>query len=337
MFGPLRRDLIMLLRQLPEPAWSAPTVRGEWTVQDVAAHLLGVELANVAARRDGVRSAPAAEQPLAEWLAGYNQQWVTACRRLSGRLLVEHLDLAAAAFDDYVQGLDIDQLGQPVSWAGPGPAPVWLDVAREYTERWTHQQQIREAVGSPRLDRLQARTVIATFVHALPVALASAPAADGTTVAFAVTGDGGGAWHLTRRSGRWHLRAGALPDPTARNTVRVSAEPSSEDGRWLWLWCEFLCSDPRPEKPAGEPDHAEHGPSSCGRGRRRCRAVVRWNGRLRRRPCRTSMTDTAAPGQRGSSASPSPNAIRTQPVATVSTLLIVGARRNSFAVLAKSA
>jgi uncharacterized protein (TIGR03083 family) len=225
MFGPLRRDLIMLLRGLPEPAWSAPTVCGDWTVQDVAAHLLGVELANVAARRDGVRLGRPAGQPLADWLAGYNAEWVGACRRLSPRLLIEHLDLAAADFDDYVHRLNIDRLGEPVSWAGARPAPVWLDVAREYTERWTHQQQIREAVGSPQLDPAQAKAVIATFVHALPVALASAPAVDGATVAFTVTGDGGGAWQLTLRSGRWQLQVGAPPDPTAAVTTTV-------DGAW---------------------------------------------------------------------------------------------------------
>ena len=34
-----------------------------------------------------------------------------------------------------------------VIWAGSDPAPMWLRVAREYTERWHHQQQIREALG----------------------------------------------------------------------------------------------------------------------------------------------------------------------------------------------
>src|SRR6266496_515922 len=225
LFAPLRRDLIMLLKELPRAAWSAPTVCGDWTVQDVAAHLLGVELANVAARRDGMPAGPVAGQPLAEWLADYNAQWVAACRRISPPLLVDHLALAAAAFDDYVQGLDIDQLGEPVSWAGPGPAPVWLDVAREYTERWTHQQQIREAVGSPHADPAQAAAVIATFVHALPVALAAAPAADGATVALTVAGAGGGAWQLTRRSERWQLQGGTPPHPTASVSTTV-------DGAW---------------------------------------------------------------------------------------------------------
>ena len=39
-----------------------------------------------------------------------------------------------------------------MDWAtGRDPAPVWLDVAREYRERFVHQQQIREATGRPRL------------------------------------------------------------------------------------------------------------------------------------------------------------------------------------------
>ncbi|HEX3202686.1 MAG TPA: hypothetical protein VHW42_12245 [Actinomycetes bacterium] len=40
----------------------------------------------------------------------------------------------------------------PVSWVGPDPAPNWLDVAREYSERWTHQQQIRDAAEIPGRD-----------------------------------------------------------------------------------------------------------------------------------------------------------------------------------------
>ncbi len=45
----------------------------------------------------------------------------------------------------YFQRVDPFAMGGPVSWAGPEPAPVWLDVAREFTERWHHQQHIRAA------------------------------------------------------------------------------------------------------------------------------------------------------------------------------------------------
>jgi hypothetical protein len=53
--------------------------------------------------------------------------------------------------DAYFASLDLDSLGGPVSWAGPEAAPVWFGVAREYTERRHHQQQIRDATGRPPL------------------------------------------------------------------------------------------------------------------------------------------------------------------------------------------
>ena len=36
-----------------------------------------------------------------------------------------------------------------VAWAGESESENWFDVARDYTERWHHQQQIRDAVGRP--------------------------------------------------------------------------------------------------------------------------------------------------------------------------------------------
>ena len=39
--------------------------------------------------------------------------------------------------------------GARVVWAG-GEVPVWLGLGRDFTERWVHQKQIREAVGPAR-------------------------------------------------------------------------------------------------------------------------------------------------------------------------------------------
>lgn len=36
-----------------------------------------------------------------------------------------------------------------MSWAGEEQSANWFDTAREFTERWHHQQQIRLAVGQP--------------------------------------------------------------------------------------------------------------------------------------------------------------------------------------------
>ncbi len=102
------------------------------------------------------------------------------------------------------------------SWAGPEPAPVWLDLAREYTERWHHQQQIRDAVGKPGLiePRIFA-PVLDTFVRALPHTFRAVQAPEGASVALAIAGDAGGAWFVRREQGTWKLYVGAPAAPDA--------------------------------------------------------------------------------------------------------------------------
>jgi hypothetical protein len=34
-----------------------------------------------------------------------------------------------------------------VAWAGEAESKNWFHVARDYSEKWHHQQQIREAVS----------------------------------------------------------------------------------------------------------------------------------------------------------------------------------------------
>ena len=223
----LRAGLVDLLRGLDPPDWSRPTACPGWTVAAVAAHLLGVELGNVSRRRDEHRIDPPPGGDLPSWLDGFNQSWVDSARRLSPRVLVDLLDTAGAWFEAYVGGLDLDATGPPVWWAGPAPAPVWLDVAREYTERWVHQQQIRDAAGRPGLDGPRhVGPVVATFVHALPRSLAAVPAAPGTTVDLVVTGEGGGTWHAAREPDvaglGWDLRSGPSPAPACRLTGPVA-------------------------------------------------------------------------------------------------------------------
>jgi hypothetical protein len=90
-------------------------------------------------------------------------------------------------------------------------------VAREYTERWTHQQQVRDAVGVPGLREPEfLGPVLATFVHALPAAFAAAPAPAGATVEVTIPGPAGGRWTLLRAPAGWRLAAGPAPDPVAR-------------------------------------------------------------------------------------------------------------------------
>lgn len=216
LLAPLRAELLALLAGLPAGEWLLPTACPGWQVHGVVSHLLGVELGNVAVRRDGWALGPGEGEDPGGWLNSFNQQWVDAARRISPPLLIQCLDLAARRFEEHVATLDLDALGGPVQWAtGGDPAPAWLDIAREYMERYVHQQQIREATGRPGLGADFAGPVLTAAAHALPLALRGISRPVGTAAAFHAEGTGGGTWHLIQTTAGWDLRAGPPGQPPA--------------------------------------------------------------------------------------------------------------------------
>jgi uncharacterized protein (TIGR03083 family) len=234
LFQPERASLLELLSSLGAEQWQAPTVCPGWSVKDVGLHLLGDDIGLLSRHRDGVAPADASResggfQELAAFLDRLNQTWIEAARRISPRLLCELLAFTGEATWRYLASLDPLAVEARVSWVGPDPVPNWLDVAREYTERWTHQQQIRDAVGVPGLkEPAFLGSVLATFVHALPRAFTGVSAPAGTAVEVAVGGPGGGCWVLTRTPDGWHLAAGTAAEPVAR------AELDAETAWRLW-------------------------------------------------------------------------------------------------------
>ena len=239
LFPELRRHLLDLLDALSPEQWARPTVCPGWSVKDVALHLLGGDIGNLARRRDGLTDGIAPYVPPGADLAdpgalvaavnAWNEDWVVAARRMSPRVLRDLLAVTGEPLYAYYRGLDLTAIGGPVTWAGPEPAPVWLDIAREYTEQWMHQAQMRDAagVGGIRVRRLFA-PVIATFMHALPHALRDMDAPDGARLRVVVTGEAGGAWDAVRADGRWALHTASAGEPAATATL------DAEDAWRLW-------------------------------------------------------------------------------------------------------
>ena len=220
-----RTVFLELLASLAEADWQRPTCCPGWSVQDIALHLLGGDLGIVSRHRDGyIPRQPRPGETLVPFLNRLNDEWLTATRRLSPPLLIELLRLAGDLTYGYWARADLLALGDRVSWAGPEPAPRWLDIAREYTERWVHQQQIREAVDVPLL--LESRwigPVVATFVHALPVTYVNVEAPAHTAVSLIVEGEGGGRWTVVHSTDDdWRLYAGMPESPAA--TVQMSPD-----------------------------------------------------------------------------------------------------------------
>lgn len=229
LFRPLREGLLALLSGLSAEEWEKPTVCAGWSVKDVALHLLGGDIGILSRRRDGFTpggKAIANWEELVALINSLNDVWVKATRRMSPRLLCDLLEFTGPQVEEYFASLDPFATGAPVDWAGPEPAPVWLDLAREYTERWHHQQQIRDAVSKPGLKESRFfAPVLDTFVRALPHTFRGVAAAEQTLVKLSIAGDAGGDWCLLRERGAWNLYA----ECEARATAQVTMD---QDDAW---------------------------------------------------------------------------------------------------------
>ncbi|MBN2386853.1 MAG: maleylpyruvate isomerase family mycothiol-dependent enzyme [Anaerolineales bacterium] len=218
LFPELLAGLLDLLSGLTQADWERPTACAGWSVKDVAAHLLGVEIGNLSQRRDAHVLGASVDgwDELVMFLNRWNEEWVRVARRISPLLLVDLLRLTGSQMNDTFCALDPHAMGGPVSWAGPQPAPVWLDLAREYTERWHHQQHLRDALERPGFaDPRYLAPALAAFVRALPRAFEAVVAPQDTAVTLTITGKAGGRWSVVREQEGWTLYAGAPTHPAA--------------------------------------------------------------------------------------------------------------------------
>jgi uncharacterized protein (TIGR03083 family) len=232
LFGQDRATLLRLVRGLDPEEWERSTAAAPWLVRDVVAHLLGDDLSRLARTRDGHSPVgPQQDEPLAAFIHRFNDEWVQAARRVSPRLLLDLLAVTSPQVLALWRDIDLDMITDPVTWAGPEPAPVWLDCARDFTEYWVHQQQIRNATGRPGDgDPAVVHLVLDTFLRAMPHTLAGHDRPEGTTLVVAVTGAGGGQWGWQAQGGRW------LPVDDVDGSTRMTFH----DAEALWRLCTRL-------------------------------------------------------------------------------------------------
>lgn len=231
-FAALGGELIQLLRSLSDEQWRLPTVAPQWTVKDIAAHLLDTASRRLSLERDRFTPPPPDRtidgyNDLVAFLNDLNAQWVAAFRRLSPRLLTDFLELVEPQHTELMLGCDPWKRALfPVAWAGEDESLAWFDIARELTERWHHQQQIRLAVGAPPLDDpWLSEPIFETFLRALPHGYRDVTAPPGTALAVRIEGRKVYAYTLrARENGGWDLLAGEAADPAAR--IILSEEPA---------------------------------------------------------------------------------------------------------------
>jgi uncharacterized protein (TIGR03083 family) len=200
--------LIELLRDLRPEEWDLQTLAPAWKVRDVAAHLLDTVLRKLSMVRDRCfveQPNITSEQDVVDLVNRLNREGVTVYRRLSPPVLIQLMEVTCRQSADFHESLDPFATALfNVSWAGESTSLNWFDTARELTERWHHQQQIRQATNRPGIMSPDLyHPVLDCFMRGLPHAFRSVVAPPGTTIRIDVDGDCGGTWLLTRTATAW--------------------------------------------------------------------------------------------------------------------------------------
>jgi uncharacterized protein (TIGR03083 family) len=219
--------LVELLRGLGPEDWEKATAVPGWTVRDVACHLLDTSLRKLSLARDHhvpEGPGPRSKEDLVAFVNTLNAAGVAFYRRLSAPVLISLMEVASAESARFHRQLDPRAPAAfAVSWAGQDTSPNWFDTARELTERWHHQQQIRDAVGRPGIMTRELHVpVMDCFMRALPYHYRSVTAPPGSLAVFTVSGDAGGRFYLLRGREGWGL--------VARETGRRVSETSIPQG-----------------------------------------------------------------------------------------------------------
>jgi uncharacterized protein (TIGR03083 family) len=216
--------LVELLRSLAPEEWDLPTTAPMWKVRDVAAHLLDTALRKLSMVRDGwvvdaieIQSS----EDLVAMINRLNHEGVTVYRRLSPNVLIGLMQIACGQSARFHESLDpFAPAAFAVSWAGEETSLNWFDTARELTERWHHQQQIRLATNRPGIMTPELyHPVLDCFARGLPHHFRDIAAPVGAQVQMTITGDCGGQWFLFRGASGWQMVARPAGMLAARVTI----------------------------------------------------------------------------------------------------------------------
>ncbi|MBK8621107.1 MAG: maleylpyruvate isomerase N-terminal domain-containing protein [Saprospiraceae bacterium] len=219
--------LINLLEDLTSEEWNRQTIVPLWSVKDIATHLLDGNLRSLSMLRDGYFS----ENPkvnsyreLVNYLNGLNADWVKATKRLSPEVLLTWLQQSGREYRDHLKSLPPDaQATFSVAWAGESVSTNSFHIAREYTEKWHHQQQIRLVTGETEKlyqDRYYV-PYLDTSMRALPYHYRNVPGNPGETLKITVFGQSEKSWLLSYSN---HWEVVEKKEETQDSEVRIPDE-----------------------------------------------------------------------------------------------------------------
>jgi hypothetical protein len=211
LFPELTDKLIGLLRNIKYDDWKKPSPIKGRTVQDLVAHLIDGSLRRLSLQRDGHSSDKIkvnlnSYTDLINYIQNLNTTWMDTTDRLSPRILIDLLKYSENELIDFLKTLNpMERAIFSVQWAGEEESENWFDIAREYTEKWHHQMQIRLALDRPLLmDKKYIEPLYDTFMLGLPHLYKEMTNYKiGETLKITVIGKLNKSWCLIKQSDKW--------------------------------------------------------------------------------------------------------------------------------------
>jgi len=223
------RSIVDLGEQLSEEEWKRPTDLPAWTVQDNLSHIIGTE--RMMRGEPAPDVSPAVTDHVHNPIGEMNERWVEARRARSGAAVLDEFRVVAAERLAEYRALS------PAELDAVGPTPVGDAPFREYLavrvmDSWTHEQDMRRAVGRPgHLEGPAVALSIGRVTRAMPMVVGRrAGAPDGASVVFVLAGPEGGVVPVVV-DGRASVVATPPADPTVELHLDVETYAALGMGR----------------------------------------------------------------------------------------------------------
>lgn len=217
-----------LCSSLSDEDWGRPTGCPGWTVQDQLAHLVDYE--SRAVGRAAPDHVPTEGAHVKNDLGRSNEIGVDHRRSSSpAELLEEFRDVTAARLEQLRALTDEDMKREVTTPAGPGTVADMLTL--RVMDTWSHEQDIRRAVGRPGgVEGPAVEEALRYFTRFLPYVVGKrAGAPDGTTALFVLGGDRRVAVEVD--GGRARAAAHAPESPTVTVSMPVATFAALVGGR----------------------------------------------------------------------------------------------------------
>lgn len=218
--------LFKLLEGLSAEDWERQTIAPKWKVKDVVVHLLDGNLRTLSMLRDqyfgDIPGQINSFEELLKYLNNLNADWVKATKRLSPKVILDLLKSSGKEYCEYLATLNPNETAKfSVAWAGENESKNWFHIAREYTEKWHHQQQIRNALGGDTLllEEKWFLPYLETSVRALPHHYRDLEAKECNLIKFTFKGRIEKSWFLYFSDG-WELITSTSLKPTCTVVIQ---------------------------------------------------------------------------------------------------------------------